>query len=170
MKKMTIPVESFSEHTLNLGHSGCGKSFLNKFIIPQLAAKGVCVKVFDNENEYKDLIKVVEPGKIYIIDPHFDRDNPFEPPPGVPPKEWLSKLINIFREVFYLRDGSINLLRIMLNDLFYSRGIFSGGDNYPSILDLVNKLSRIGEVTVRKYVASRIVYGKLQLNCHPNTQ
>lgn len=34
--ELIIPVESFLEHTSIFGHSGCGKSYLIKMIIPQL--------------------------------------------------------------------------------------------------------------------------------------
>ena len=108
-----------------------------KLISPQLAEKGVCVKIFDNENEYKTLLKKTGPGNVYIFDTQKDKDNFLEPPAGISPKEWLAKLKNLIREVFYLRDGSMNLLHTLLHDLFASRGIFEGGDDYPTILDLI---------------------------------
>lgn len=138
--KMLVPVESFVLHTLIAGITGIGKSFLIKLIVSQLVEKGITVKIFDSENEYKDLLGVVKPEKILIFDAHNDRENVLEPPLGIPHKEWLEKLLNLFREVFFLRDGSINLLRKMLYELFESKGILSGGDNYPTILDLVNLL------------------------------
>ena len=113
---------------------------LTHLVVPQLVKKGICVKIFDSENEYKSLLGVVGPEKINIFDPQNDRENVLEPPPGVPPKEWLSKLKNLFREVFFLRDGSINLLHNLLYDLFRSRRIFSGSENFPTIPDLVNLL------------------------------
>ncbi|MGD2084568.1 MAG: ATP-binding protein [Candidatus Aminicenantes bacterium] len=140
---LLIPVESFALHVLIAGISGSGKSFLIKLILPQLIEKGITVKIFDSENEYKSLLNVVEPGRIYIIDAKNDRDNFLEPPPGVSPSEWISKLLNLLREVFYLRDGTINLLRNLLNDLLNSRGIYNGNDNYPTIHDLVNMLDNI---------------------------
>jgi hypothetical protein len=141
--KLIIPVESFSEHTLNAGHSGCGKSFLNKLIVPQLAEKGVCVKIFDSENEYKALLRKTGPGDVYVFSPQTDKDNFLEPPSGVPPKEWLANLKNLIREVFYLRDGSMNLLHTILHELFEKRGLIEGGKDYPTIMDLVAILEKL---------------------------
>lgn len=137
--KLMIPLVSFMLHSLIAGIIGIGKSFLIKLIVTQLIAKGITVIIFDSENDFKDLLGVVRPEKILIFDAHTDRDNFLEPPPGVSPKEWLAKLTNIFREMF-LRDGSINLLREFLIKIYIVRGIFNGGDDYPTILDLVNLL------------------------------
>jgi hypothetical protein len=140
--KLSVPVESFAEHTLVCGHSGSGKSFLIRLIVPQLIKKGISVVIFDSENEYKVLLKLLKPEDVYIIDPQNDRDNFLEPPPGCPPGEWLAKLKNLFREVFYLRDGSINLLDVLLHNLYTNMGIFSGGRHYPVLADINGLLDR----------------------------
>ncbi|MGD2091872.1 MAG: ATP-binding protein [Candidatus Aminicenantes bacterium] len=139
--KLVIPIESFAKHSLIVGSTGEGKSFLIKFVLPQLIARGITVVIFDSENEYKDLLGVVGPEKILIFDAHAtDRENILEPPPGVTIKEWISKLKNIFREVFYLRDGAINLLGDVLTELYRKKGCLDGGDDYPTIADLLKSL------------------------------
>lgn len=100
------------------------------------------VIIFDNENEYKTLLKEIDPENVYIFDPWTDRDNHLEPPPECQPKEWLAKLKKPFRE-FYLRDGSINLLDKLHYNLYANNGIFDGGDDYPTILDLISLLDKI---------------------------
>jgi hypothetical protein len=57
-------------------------------------------------------------------------------------KKGLAKLKNLFRENFYLRDGSINLLHDLLYRLFDSRRIFEGGDDYPTISDFIRILEK----------------------------
>ena len=56
-KKLLIPIDSFSEHTLVSGHSGSGKSFFIRMLIPQFVSKGISVWIFDSENEYRSLLK-----------------------------------------------------------------------------------------------------------------
>jgi len=80
---------------------------------------------------------------IWIFNPNNDKDNFLEPPPGVNPQEWLARLKNLCREVFYLRDGSINLLDNLLRNLYENNGIFAGSRNYPCLRDLLNLIERI---------------------------
>jgi hypothetical protein len=141
--KLLIPVDSFAEHSLVAGHSGSGKSYLIRMLIPQFAARGITVWIFDSEREYRSLLKYINPEYTIILSPKTDRDNFFEPPPGVHPVEWIAKLKNLCRECFYLRDGSINLLDNLLLNLFKNRGNLDGGNDCPCLPDLLNLLDRI---------------------------
>lgn len=141
--QLTVPLESFGEHSAVFGTTGSGKSFLIMHIAPQLREKGITVIIFDCEGEYGKLLKSCPPEYILILTPQTDRDNFLEPPPGVSPKEWLNKLRNILREVFYLRDGAINLLIDVLTNLYEERGVFNGSDDYPTIIDLIKYLDSL---------------------------
>ncbi len=142
-RKLLVPLDSFAEHTLVAGHSGSGKSFLIRMLVPQFVAKGISVWIFDSENEYRVLLKRVSPKNVVILSPKTDRDNFLEPPPGVSPKEWLAKLKNLFRESFYLRDGSINLLDNLILNLYKNKGVLDGGKDYPCLPDLLSLLEMI---------------------------
>lgn len=141
--QLIVPQESFGEHSAVFGTTGSGKSILIMHIALQLREKGITVIVFDCEGEYGKLLKSCDPEAVWIFSPSTDRDNFLEPPPGVPPKEFLNKLRNILREVFYLRDGAINLLIDILTNLYEERGVFNGSDDYPTIIDLIKYLDSL---------------------------
>lgn len=138
--KLYLPTESFVLHNLIAGISGCGKSTIIKQIAPQLIEKGIKTIILDNESEYKSLLNFINPENILIIDTYDDKDNFLQPPTGSSPKEWFAKLKNLFREVFFLRDGSINLLSEVLTSLYEKSGVFAGGENYPTLNDLIRLL------------------------------
>lgn len=138
--KLMIPLVSLVLHALIAGTTGAGKSYLIKLMVAQLIARGITVIIFDSENEFRDLLTIVGPDKILIFDALTLRDNFLEMPFGVSPKEWLALLCNLTREAFFCRDGSINMLRTLLHDIYRSRGIFSGSEDYPNLLDLVKLL------------------------------
>ncbi len=142
-RDLYLPVDSFLSHCLICGMTGVGKSTLLKSLIPQFVERGIYPWIFDHENEYKVLLKVLHPEELLILSPETDRDNFLEPPPGISPGEWIERLCNLAREVFYLRDGSINLLRKVLWNLYENKGVFAGGRNYPTIVDLMNLLESI---------------------------
>ncbi len=143
VRKLIIPFGSFGEHTLVVGHSGSGKSYLIRYLVSLLAAAGIHAWIFDPENEYKVLLRHVDPARFLVLTPALDRDNFLQPPPGIAPSEWLGRLKNLCREVFFFRDGSINLLDGILRGLYANNGVLDGGINYPTITDLVATLDRI---------------------------
>lgn len=143
VKALALAPGSFDEHALIVGHSGSGKSFLIRHLIPQFASRGIPSWIFDPENEYKVLLKRTDPARFLVLSPASDRDNFLQPPAGVAPQEWLGRLKNLCREVFYFRDGSINLLDGILRGLYANRGVLDGGRDYPSIADLVETLDRM---------------------------
>ena len=141
-KPLFIPLASFAEHMLIAGHSGAGKSFFLRYLIEQFAEKQVAVWVFDREKEYRSLLKK-DIGQIAVVRPDQDRFNFFEPPPSVQPEEWIARIKNVFREVFFLLDGSINLLDHLIRNLYKNKGVFEGSQSYPSLSDLIRLLEAV---------------------------
>jgi len=134
---------SFDEHALVAGHSGSGKSFLIRHLIPQFGARGITSWIFDPENEYKVLLRRIDPASFLVLTPATDRDNFLQPPKGVAPGEWLARIKNLCREVFYFRDGSMNLLDGIIRSLYANRNVFEGGSDYPALPDLLATLDRM---------------------------
>lgn len=143
VKPLFLKPSSFDEHALVAGHSGSGKSFLIRHLIPQFAARGIQSWIFDPENEYKVLLKRVDPASIIVLSPATDRDNFLQPPDGVAPAEWLARLKNLCREVFYFRDGSTNLLDGIVRNLYANKGVLDGGSDWPALPDLLATLDRM---------------------------
>lgn len=97
--------------------------------------------VFDIMNEYGKLLGVFPKGELLPIRPEEDHDNPFECPEGVEVESWIEKLVDLFREFWYLRDVSCNLLREILYNVYRSLGWFEGrGQRYPTVNDIVSIL------------------------------
>ena len=142
MDELFVPMASYEEHTGVFGHSGSGKSLFVMSQVPQFMERKIYTWIFDDQDEYKVLLKIVDPEDLYVFDHENDRDNFLEPPLGVSPREWLARLRNVLREL-WLRDGSINLCDKILENLYLNNGIFEGSRNYPTILDVVNFLENI---------------------------
>jgi len=141
-RKLYLSTDSFAGHTLVSGQTKIGKSTLVKHFIPQFVKKGIAVWIFDCENEYKSLLKSVDPDEIYVLDAANDRDNFLEPPPLTGPEEWKGKWRNVLREM-WLREGGINLIDDIFGNLYKNSGVFSGSENYPAIADVMNLLRSI---------------------------
>jgi len=96
---------------------------------------------FDPQDEYKKLVAVFRDGTLIVLTPEKDKDNPLEPPPGVSIEEWKSKLIDLLRECWYLRDGSCNLLRTVLDNVY---GVVDRPDQQerrlPTVRDVITAL------------------------------
>lgn len=137
IKPLSVRLSSFAEHSLVAGHSGAGKSFFLRFLIPQFAEKRTAVWIFDREREYRSLLKSKIAESVRVIRPSQDRFNFLEPPNCVGPEEWIAKIKSVFRESFFLLDGSINLLDHLIRNLYKNRGVFDGSKNYPTLLDLI---------------------------------
>ena len=134
--------ESFGAHSLVCGMNTWGKSTFVKYLIPQFLKLGIPTWIFDHENEYKSLLRTLDPAKLLILDPETDRDNFLEPPPGVTPGEWKAKLEDTLREQ-WLNDGSLNLIGDAITNLYRNRGVLDGSENYPTILDLLSHLKEL---------------------------
>lgn len=111
-----LPLRLLGEHQLWAGHSGSGKSFGIISELRQLIGK-VAVWIFDTEDEYKNLAQLFSKDDLLILDYKDFRRNPFQAPSRFSEAEWQGRVKNIWRESFFLRDGSINLLGEILHEL-----------------------------------------------------
>lgn len=141
-RKLYLSLDSFGGHTLVSGQTKIGKSTLVKYLIPQFVEKGIAVWIFDYENEYKSLLRLIDPNEIYVLDAANDKDNFLEPPPLTSPEEWKGKWRSALREL-WLREGGINLIDDIFKNLYENSGVFNGSENYPTILDVMNFLRSI---------------------------
>jgi len=141
-KRLFASLDSFGSHTLVAGQTKIGKSTLVKSFIPQFVEKGIPVWIFDYENEYKSLLRLIDPDDICILDAANDRDNFLEPAVLASPEEWKGKWRSVLREL-WIREGGINLIDEIFKNLYENSGVFSGSENYPSINDVMNFLRSI---------------------------
>jgi hypothetical protein len=96
---------------------------------------------FDHQDEYRKVVAVFPAGTLAVLSPAEDRDNPLEPPPNNSTEEWKSDVIDWLRESLYLRDGSCNLLRTVLDNVY---GVADRPNEqerrFPTVRDVITAL------------------------------
>ena len=128
-----IPLALLGEHQLWAGHSGSGKSFGIMAQLRQLIGR-ISVWIFDTEDEYKNLARLFSADELLLLDYKDLRRNLFQPPPNFSTAEWHGRIKNIWRESFFMRDGSVNLLGELLHELG------SNPDSLPTLNEFHQKL------------------------------
>lgn len=130
------------------GRSGSGKSFLISGLIDQLLTDPndqVKVLVFDGKDEYKNLLaRHVRAGRLAVLHYKQYRRNLLEVLEGEEPLEAINRIIDLlWSNSIYLRHGTTNLIADLIKDMYDQRSVFLGSKNYPSLLDLNDRLSRL---------------------------
>ncbi len=139
--EVAISTSSFRTPVLLAGVTGSGKTTLMMRLAEQLQHVGIVMGFFDYQDEYVKLYPVFPKGTLMPLRPDQDKDNPFEPSTGMSVEEWIERLIRMFREFFYLRDGSCNLLRSISYNVYKALGWFDGrGGRYPNVNDVISAL------------------------------
>jgi hypothetical protein len=84
-----------------------GKSTLAKTMMVSALQRELPVIVLDPEGEYtRDVGGLLPPEDCHFVDDRSYLVNPFEPPPGVTPLNWVGIIGNIDREAWFFRRGS----------------------------------------------------------------
>jgi len=139
--KIYLPMECLKQHCGIFGMTGSGKSYLLKFIVAQLIKMGVTVLVFDLEGEFSCLLPLFPRDQLLYAKPSWLKINPFEARGD--PDDWRAKIVSLIRSIYYLRDGSAELLSRILKQLYETRGCLRGTGNWPSPQDLLAHLTTL---------------------------
>lgn len=125
------------QHVGVFGRTRWGKSYLMRHMARQYIEAGGKCWIIDPEDEFSPLVAAIkEPQRPMAICAKHLRINFFEPPrDSVSPKTWLADISLLLRQEVYLRDGSLNLFTTTMLGLMKSKGIFSGGNQYPSLAE-----------------------------------
>lgn len=134
-----IPLSGDEGHVGVLGESGSGKStlVLEQIAVPAME-RGLGVWILDTEDEYKPLIRIYDVSRLPVLDGRRFMFNLFQPVGD--PLAWIGRVGDLFRQVFYCRDGSVNLLMQLLTTEYAERGIFEGSKDFPTIADIYRKV------------------------------
>jgi hypothetical protein len=128
--------EDLNKNILIAAAVGHGKTSLIYNLLTQLKGEDLAYLVFDLKRDYKSL--ALEEDTIYL-DAGSLRINPFEPPAGVPFKEWAVHLVDTFSHAFSLLIGSRDfLLRSMLD--FYDSTDDKGAVTLPNFLCFLDEM------------------------------
>ena len=133
------------QHIACFGRTGAGKTNLGFILFRELHSKGKPVLVFDWKRNYRDLLAMPEfqEVEVYTIGGGISplTFNPLIPPPGIKPKTWLKKVIQVIAHAYMLGNGVLYLLQTSLDAIYEEFGVYSGHvDRYPTFRDVLAKL------------------------------
>jgi len=142
------PIQHTDAGILISGRSGSGKSFLVSEICEQLLTDSdsqVKVLIFDSKGEYQNLLaKHIRSGKLWILDYKQYRRNLLQVLDKEEPLEAINRIVDLlWSNSIYLRHGTTNLIADLIKDMYTEKGIFEGSRNYPTLLDLHQKLVKM---------------------------
>jgi len=135
-----LTAEELTQHILIVGRTGAGKTNLIFFLLQSLIGN-IPFWIFDFKRDYRNLLYASQ--NTLVFNWRDFKFNPLRPPPGVDPSEWLQTFTNTFCEALGLLYGSKSFLRSIVHNLYTQRGVYSGSDDYPSIIDLKQALDGI---------------------------
>jgi hypothetical protein len=126
------------------GITGCGKSTLVGHQCEGWIEDGLCVIIGDQADEYRHLVNRFPPEKLLVLSARNFPLAPFENPVGscLSDLSWLSQVVGVFREIFYLRDGSCNLLLKIVGDIYRERKVMEGSRDFPLLSEVFTELTR----------------------------
>jgi hypothetical protein len=126
------------------GVTGCGKSSLVGLQSERWIQDGLSVIIFDVADEYGWLIKEFTAEQLPVLSARNFPLAPFENPVGscLSDLSWLSQVVGVCREIFYLRDGSCNLLLKVGGDIYRERKVLEGSRDFPLLSEVFTELTR----------------------------
>ena len=142
-------------HVGVFGMTAVGKTTLVKILTTAFIGSGHsagatrCTVCFlEAGGEYRDLLPLYAPEELIWMTADELGLNPFEVPRGedgrrvMPPDKWINNIRELLR-LFWLNEPSLNLLCEILRDEYERRGVLAGGDDYPSLSNMIEALQRL---------------------------
>ena len=135
LRAFAISIQLFAQHVLLLGGTGTGKT--NAIYGMALQARRFCnVWLIDKDKQdYRHLVRMWPGLRVFDVQKTFIF-NPWQPPPGVHPKDHRTSAVMTFLKSNNLLDGSESLLLRIVNNVYLARGIYDGSQDYPTTFDI----------------------------------
>ena len=140
-------------HVCVTGMSGSGKTTFAFQILGNFIFQKKPFLVFDWKKSFRSLTKLNEKLRVYTIGNEHVANfklNINKPPKGVDPKEWINLLADIITETFSASFGVHKLLVETLDKAFQDFGVFAGSGNYPTWLQVRDRLEERANAQTRK--------------------
>lgn len=135
-----IGKEQLTQGMLVVGRSGAGKTNLFYLLMKQCLDSDIPLLSFDLKKDYRHLIR--EFPDLLVIPWERLRFNPLKPPEGVSPMRWLQDFTEVYGHAHALLSGSKNFLMAQIHKLYELYGIFEGGNEFPSMIELHELLQK----------------------------
>ena len=121
------------QNILICGRAGAGKTTLIYNILGSLTQNEIPFWAIDFKRDYRHLVKSM-PNILVFMRNKF-KWNPLQPPPGVPPVQWLQTFTDVFCEVFFptTASASKNLILSTLDFLYREYGVYEGVQRFPTL-------------------------------------
>ena len=147
-KKLVIDIHSLpNQHTVIVGASGMGKSFLAKHMVKQMINKyGYTAIIFDFHNEYKDLVEFED---VIYVDAKNVAINPFKLA-RLSPREQAHHISQLIASVFNLGNIQQLILEDIIVKAYEYKGIYEDRPDTwhnkpPTFSDLINTAQALSE-------------------------
>lgn len=144
LRSFALRPEELIQHLAIFGRSGAGKTNVSFLLLTELSRQAIPFLVFDWKKNYRDLVRLQGFQDLVVYTLGRDQApfffNPLIPPPGVLPREWLKKLIEIMQHAYFLGEGVAFVLQEALDRLYREFGVYEGSGQWPTFRDLLNNL------------------------------
>ncbi|MBR9676933.1 ATP-binding protein [Candidatus Woesearchaeota archaeon] len=131
-------------HVCVSGMSGSGKTTFAYNVLGAFVLKKKPFIVFDWKKSFRPLLKTNEKMLFFTVGnervTNFFKLNINKPPTGVGPKEWIGILCDIINESYFANFGVHKILSETLDQAFTDFGIYKGSENYPTWLQIKDRL------------------------------
>jgi hypothetical protein len=132
-----IPLVNLTEHGLFLGQSGTGKSELFLGMNAQFLEMGINILIIDKDKVEYRVLKQYYPDLVILRATENFYFNTLQVPPGVHPKHWYTKWVEIYCKTNDLLKGS---MRILLRAMEELAPYFKPNGESPTLRDVYNKV------------------------------
>ncbi|MBN1646200.1 ATP-binding protein [Candidatus Woesearchaeota archaeon] len=134
----------FPRHICITGMSGSGKTNMAFLIVKQLTEKRKPFLILDWKKSFRPLLIKDKDIMLYSIGNPLHKNafkvNINKPPQGVSPKEWITILSDTINESFFASHGTHKLITETLNEAFQDFGVYNGSNNYPTWMQIKDRL------------------------------
>lgn len=133
-------------HVGLFGATGTGKTNAAHILASEIHKQGIPLWVFEFKRSWRELralpqfqdLLIYTVGRYDVAPITF---NPLIPPEGVDPHSWIKKLSHAVSHSFFLGQGVLYLLEVILLRLYEEFGVFAGNPvKYPTFRDVLRLL------------------------------
>jgi len=154
-------------HVCISGMSGSGKTNMAFQIVGNFIKRNKPFIIFDWKKSFRPLVLVDDQIQVFTVGndqiSNLFKININKPPKGVNPKEWLNILCDLITESFFASYGVHKLLSETMDRAFQEFGVYNGSDNYPTWLQIKDRLEERADKTKKRGRESEWITSALRI-------